>query len=424
MVTEPLVSKRGKLVSINNGKVFYDSNKYRACIITDPRLNAWAVPQFSSPDMATCCVTIKNRDIYLTSVYMDINNPNPPAKLDLLLEHCRSSDRAIVVSTDSNAHSELWQSDETNERGDMIEAIMFRYNLTLHNRGETLTYFGGNGSSIIDLTFTNNLISNCISNWRVDLTASMSDHRYVCFEMDADIPADISAVNIKKADWPVFRGVINKHINDLLEDNSFDSAIALDRIGLDAQQLIQYGLDRSCLTKKPFRGKDVPWWDDELEELNIEVKAMYKKMITHKCTREEYREVKSKYNNLIKSSKSISWNKFCSEIESDSTCSKMMKLLSSNKNEIGFIKDSNGAFTTTPSETLTVLMDTHFPGNLAKELIPDDVKPTEWTNSTAGVEFITPEVVRNIFAGFGPTKGPGPDGFSPIVLQNLPDTMI
>jgi hypothetical protein len=215
LITEPLISKRGKMVDVCNGKAFDAGKKiYRACIIADPKLNAWAVPQFTSEDMTTICLKIKNRNVYVTSVYMDIDMTDPPPKFDSLLEHCRGAHSPLVVGTDSNSHSIFWGCDDTNTRGLMVEGYIFRYDLTVHNRGVTNTFLGGRGSTIIDLTLTNNLLEDDIFNWKVDESASMSDHRYVLFEMDSYHQKELDQVNLKKADWSMFRGILDKHVND------------------------------------------------------------------------------------------------------------------------------------------------------------------------------------------------------------------
>ena len=83
--------------------------------------------------------------------------------------------------------------------------------------------------------------------------------------------------------------------------------------------------------------------------------------------------------------------------------------------EIGLVKRPDGSFTSTAEESLTVLLETHFP----------ECKPVGQEEEVADreprgdVDFITARKVKESIASFGPKKAEGSDGLKPWVLQEL-----
>ncbi len=54
--------------------------------------------------------------------------------------------------------------------------------------------------------------------------------------------------------------------------------------------------------------------------------------------------------------------KYCDELSDLNTATKIKKVIfSGNQIHLGSVKDHNGEYTSSPEETLKVLLDTHFP---------------------------------------------------------------
>ncbi len=68
---------------------------------------------------------------------------------------------------DTNAHSSLWQCSDTNKRGEMLEELIFTYNININNVGDHFTFFRGEARTIIDVTLSTAKVWERIKNWKV-----------------------------------------------------------------------------------------------------------------------------------------------------------------------------------------------------------------------------------------------------------------
>jgi ribonuclease HI len=93
------------------------------------------------------------------------------------------------------------------------------------------------------------------------------------------------------------------------------------------------------------------------------------------------------------------------------------------KDRVG--KAGGGAYARDPTESLSLLINEHFPGNKPHNET-DPIQPTypEQGERLEDVSWITPTLVRAAFKSFGPNKAAGPDGFKPLALQHLPISLI
>jgi hypothetical protein len=57
-------------------------------------------------------------------------------------------------------------------------------NMNILNRGNEPTFAVRNRREVIDLTLGTNKIEVLVSNWHVSDEPSLSDHRYICFQID------------------------------------------------------------------------------------------------------------------------------------------------------------------------------------------------------------------------------------------------
>ena len=94
------------------------------------------------------------------------------------------------------------------------------------------------------------------------------------------------------------------------------------------------------------------------------------------------------------------------------------------KKEIGTIKDRDGNYTSTPKETLSVMLDAHFP----KRDIDNEVELVDLGEQEANEELIdrivTEQAIRVLFKSFKPTKSPGTDNIYPILIQKGMDSLV
>ena len=132
------------------------------------------VPQISSRDICVIQTIINCRPTFLVSGYLDQNVMEIPKSLVKLLDNL--GNHGLILALDTNSHSTLWSCQTTTPRGEMVESMLAKYNLYLLNKGNTKTFIGSQGATIIDITVCDQLTSRYISKWRVDTKENFSDH--------------------------------------------------------------------------------------------------------------------------------------------------------------------------------------------------------------------------------------------------------
>lgn len=108
------------------------------------------------------------RLLYVSSVYMDGKVLEITKNLPELTIMSGTSSANIIISADSNAHSTLWWCESNNVRGNMRDDFIATHHLQLLNQGNMKTFRNPLGSSIIDITLTNDALVGSILGWRVD----------------------------------------------------------------------------------------------------------------------------------------------------------------------------------------------------------------------------------------------------------------
>ena len=111
----------------------------------------------------------------------------------------------LCICTDSNAHSTLWFNNFTENKGEDLEDILLRYNLTIANIEDySPTFDNGRGKSHIDITAVGTNISN--SEWKILNDESFSFHKLIYFELKdiENIDNSNPQYNIKLTDWFIF----------------------------------------------------------------------------------------------------------------------------------------------------------------------------------------------------------------------------
>jgi hypothetical protein len=73
--------------------------------------------------------------------------------------------------------------------------------LNILNRGNEPTFVVNNGQEVIDLTLGTNRIGDLVSNWHVSDDPSLSDHRYICFQIHNIKVEQSTYRNPKRTNW-------------------------------------------------------------------------------------------------------------------------------------------------------------------------------------------------------------------------------
>ena len=416
LVQEPY-SFRQKIACVGKyNQVFYSAQKDRprTCIYTN--LNCWNVGEFSSEDITTVAIPVDSkRTIYVTSLYLDIEKPVENNVFRLLVEKCAEEKIPLIVGIDTNAHGSLWGCDDTNRRGEDLELFLLQNQLYISNVGNVPTFDNDRSNSIIDITVHNRWAVDLVSDWHVNEGESLSDHKYLEYKITEYQPFFKKMRNFRKVDWVEFASILDKHSYDLSKYGNLDQAAD------DLNAHIREGLDVVCPLRKTLYRRPCRWWSAEIENLRnqlIEASKVRKNNIFNQII---YKKLRAKLKRAIIEAKRASWQNFVSDSQSVKDVAGLIKILEGNKagtKTIAMMKD-DGVYCSTPTESLQVLLRTHFPNHLPGVAAPVEVDDQEDVDEV--VEYIDANKVKAAYDSFGPYKAAGADGFKPIVLQKLPE---
>ena len=151
-VTEPYtVSKSNSLLDVPNDVFNVFAERGGRTALVTAGIISWKVPQYCSKDVIVCQTKINNKLTILVSLYLDCKVLGFPKEFVDLMRNVGNND--ILIGTDSNAHSTVWNSPATDNRGDLVNKFLIDNNLSCCNIGNNPTWIvsGSGFLSIIDL---------------------------------------------------------------------------------------------------------------------------------------------------------------------------------------------------------------------------------------------------------------------------------
>ena len=203
----PQITKANALADVPDDVFNVFAEKYGRAALVTKGMTTWKCPQFCAKDIAVCQTKLNNRLTYLVSLYLDGKVLDFPDKFKELIR--KKGDCDIIIGTDSNSHSTVWNCPSSDKRGELIEQFLIDNDLTCLNVGNSPTFRNGAGNtSIIDLTIANFRLASCISNWKVEQLLHSTDHYRLNYTIN-DCPnfrtQTAEVWNFKKGDWLYFK---------------------------------------------------------------------------------------------------------------------------------------------------------------------------------------------------------------------------
>lgn len=169
----------------------------------------------SNNNITTIDIKLATKTITISCVY-DEPGGNTNTKFNMMKHRWQNMNKPLLIAGDLNAHHEAWGGDVTDARGeDLLEWCVSNGLTIVNDNNSTPTFDCNRGKSWIDVTITNNMN---ITNWKVQEEETLSDHKYVTFEI---ITAE--STNTRRAkrtydfnntDWKTFKEDI-KYINKI-----------------------------------------------------------------------------------------------------------------------------------------------------------------------------------------------------------------
>ncbi|MCP4831423.1 MAG: hypothetical protein GY886_04310 [Gammaproteobacteria bacterium] len=436
LIQEPYIVA-GKVRGLNTktGKVFVaPAGAPRACVYVSKDIKSVLLPGFCTRDLVVVQIDTKvggvGKTFIVGSIYLPFDSPDPPPsqELERLVTYCQIQGLPLVLGCDSNAHHEVWGSSNTNVRGASLLNFLVSTNLELANLGQEPTFVIPRRQEVIDITLVSQNFKSSIENWHVSMEDSLSDHRYICFDIMMDTPESIMKRNPKLTDWALYVRALSGRLQDtLLTAKTAREANQLE--GFLTAAMVE-SFQEACPPRRSNRGKKVPWWNTELSDLRKNTRALLRQARNTQSAQDWdlYRRAQREYKQGIRRAKQDSWQDFCGGIASVPAAARLYRVLGSDPScHVGLVKLPDGSFSTSREQSLQQLLKTHFP----QCEIPDQEgdpgtmdSVATWGSIRLAREIITEERVRWAIKSFSPFKSAGTDGIFPAMLQHGEDLLV
>ena len=422
LIQEPYYFKGIQGLDLNWGFVHSvnDGSKCRACVYTRKDVNAMKLQQFCNGDMAVVLVSIRRGQetfkFICCSLYLPYDGSVEPLVLSQLLEYCKSSKIPILIGCDANAHHIFWGSSDTNERGIALMDLISGNNLFVLNRNNRPTFCNAVREEVIDLTLCSGDLIPEVTNWEVWEEESLSDHRYIRFEIGCKETLPVFHRNIRNTNWDVYREKVRISLESWYIPSN--NSRGLDSASQSLSDIIVQAYEDSCpLQLVNFDPKRQPL-SRKLENLS---KVSRRAWNRRRRFPEAYRAALRKYKTEVRKQERQSFRSFCGDVSSERELSRMNKIFSKSGDfQAGSIRNSHGSYANDESEVLELLMATHFP-ECAIRSSEDDIYIDMFDHSQnfsdlACTVFNFSNITWAI-KSFGPYKSAGIDKIQPILLQ-------
>ena len=233
--------------------------------------------------------------------------------------------------------------------------------LNIENIGNKNTFIGKGCETLIDVTFSKNLISE-IKDWHVVTEFKFSDHLMIEFYLPVHVEKEEKILDLNKCNFEKFK-------ENLPQSRSFVKkwdTYSIEKETRDIESSITAAIKKSCPVKKPTKHK-IKWWDNSLQRAKVEVKNLGIKAWHSKSAEDwdKFSAANKVYTKLVRKAKRQTWQKWCSDIESPQNMTWLNKAISRKENKtLSLLKYPDGSYTQSAGQVANILLDSHFPGSL------------------------------------------------------------
>lgn len=381
LIQEPWISGKGDIKGLTSQqyKLLCSPNEgiKRSAILVKKNLNTFLKSNYSSNDLTVilCEGSGGQKPLLIASAYMSHDKEAPPAELQTLVDEASEKKLDLVIGGDANAHHKIWGSKDINIRGESFLNFILSSNLSIANRGNVPTYIGPTSENVLDITLYTETETCILDNWQVLKKPSLSDHRYISFEISFKTNKTPKPYrNPAKTNWDLYAELVEQQLDGkcpvaIWKSDTLEATVAFLTKTLTA------AFERACPLSIPRTKSRPPWWNNQLKITRDSVRKSFTlaKRIDDPGLWTEYRTKLKDFKKELRYAKRTSWRKFCEVIENTSETARLKKILSKSPTLDTLLVKNDGTWTEDSRETLEVLLYTHFPGCL------DPVSPNHYT---------------------------------------------
>ena len=142
--------------------------------------------------------------------------------------------------------------------------------LIVLNEGKEPTFCNSIRQDVIDITFSNRSICNAVSDWRVSDEPSLSDHRYITFEVMSSESAREGFRNPRNTDWIGYKCSLIEYLNGL--NWNISTRTEAECLSRNLNEAILHAYTDNCKVSKPCKHGRCKWYNSELDKMRKAVR--------------------------------------------------------------------------------------------------------------------------------------------------------
>jgi hypothetical protein len=337
---------------------------------------------------------------------------------------------------DSNAKSRVWYSNVDDERGNQLNDFIALNNLIIMNDNQDMaTYHTTHGESFIDLTLINTNSAVIITDWCVLADDSLSDHRYIAFNIGAQCQEVKYKSTIKyntcNADWDSFENQITAHLS--VYESQIESITDENQLNyyIDSLMKIVLQVCDNTIPKIKNNGNTRAnrWWCQQLTQLRRQTNSArrrYQRCQTDRRDQleQEYLRIKHNYKQTLNRSKIDSWNHFVDISTRGNPWGLIYKISKNqlNSEKVNELISADGYIIHDNKDIARTLLDSFFPTDNTDEdnAIHSRIRAEAKIPNTEenDIPFTTEEITTTIDSQ-NENKAPGEDGITADIIKKL-----
>jgi len=240
--------------------------------------------------------------------------------------------------------------------------------------------------------------------------------------------------NLKKPDWPLFSNLLEKKINSSeFTDDHIDIETTVSKF---TKTVIETAEQTIGYIKPPFKKTPVPWWNNEIKQSISQKNKALKTFIKTRSLEDhiKLKELRAKTRFLVKSSKTITWRNFTSNLGAQTDPHIMwnkIRSLQGRKKHNNIYLSTNSSLNTDPS-SIAHLLGKYFEKNSSNEMYSHDFLRQNMNLPPAQPSSISPQNAHQTYLNSPITideilqalkkctsKSTGPDNIPYSFIQNF-----
>ena len=199
----------------------------------------------------------------------------------------------------------------------------------------------------------------------------MSDHRSICFTLNAKHIEKKVFRNPKRTDKALFQDLLDTGIKEcqIPQQTNVES---LENCVSNLHSILINSYEKAC-PLSTINSKNSPWWCNELGKMRTTSRKLFNKAKNSRTEADwlSYQEHKNLYKKAIRQKQRTAWRNYVSNIEATAPVARLKKMFTKEPNQqLGCLKHEDGSYATSITENNEILLKTHFPGCVISQDCP------------------------------------------------------